>query len=91
MDSVRNKLKDILDQGSFKELWPDLYTYNYLEFTGYDEKLRIAKEKSVEKDSVITGVGMIAGCKCIIAVFEPCSWENRSDRTDLSIHSKYRC
>ena len=38
MNSVRNKLEGILDQGSFKELWSDLYTYNYLEFTDYDEK-----------------------------------------------------
>jgi len=71
MSSVRNKLEDILDQGSFKELWSDIHTYNYLEFTGYDEKLKAAKEKSGERDSVITGVGMIAGCKCVIAAFEP--------------------
>ena len=71
MNSVRNKLENILDQGSFKELWSDIHTYNYLEFTGYDEKLKAAKEKSGEKDSVITGTGMIAGCKCVIAAFEP--------------------
>lgn len=71
MISVRNKLDNILDQGSFKELWSDLYTYNYLEFTDYNEKLRTAREKSGEKDSVIAGVGTIAGCKCMIAAFEP--------------------
>ena len=71
MNSVRNKLNSILDQGSFKELWADIYTYNYLGFTDYDEKLRIAKENSGEKDSVITGVGKIAGYKCVIAAFEP--------------------
>jgi len=71
MNSVRNKIEDILDQGSFKELWSDIYTYNYLEFTDYDEKLRVAREKSGEKDSVITGVGTIAGYKCVVAAFEP--------------------
>jgi len=71
MSSVRNKLDDILDQGSFKELWSDMYTYNFLEFTDYDEKLKIAREKSGEMDSVITGIGMIAGCKCVVAAFEP--------------------
>ena len=71
MDTARNKLINILDQGSFKELWPDLCTYNYLEFTGYSEKLKTAQEKSGEKDSVIAGIGKIAGQKCVIAAFEP--------------------
>jgi len=70
MNFVRDKLIDILDTGSFKELWSDVYTYNYLGFNDYDEKLKTAKEKSGEKDSVITGVGMIAGCKCVVAAFE---------------------
>lgn len=71
MNSVRNKLEDILDQGSFKELWSDLYTYNYLEFTNYDEKLRLARVNSGEKDSVITGTGMLSDCECVIAAFDP--------------------
>lgn len=71
MKSVRTKLAAILDQDSFKELWSDIYTYNFLGFTDYDEKLRTAKANSGEKDSVITGVGMIAGNKCVIAAFEP--------------------
>lgn len=70
MDSVRTKLDNILDHDSFRELWSDLYTYNYLKFTGYDEKLKSAKEKSGEKDSVITGIGMIYGYKCVVVAFE---------------------
>jgi len=71
MNSARNKLDNILDQGSFKELWSDLYTYNYLEFTDYNEKLKTARENSGEKDSVIAGIGMISGCKCVVAAFDP--------------------
>ena len=33
--------------------------------------MKAAKEKSGEKDSVIAEVGMIAGCKCVVAAFEP--------------------
>ena len=66
MSSVRNKLDDILDQGSFKELWSDMYTYNFLEFTGYDEKLKAAKEKSGEKDFSLIGSGKIVDNKCIV-------------------------
>ena len=71
MNFVRNKIIEILDYGSFKELWSNLYTSNYLGFTGYDEKLKIAREKSGEIDSVITGTGMINGNRCVIAAFEP--------------------
>jgi len=42
MDTASNKLINILDQGSFKELWLDLCTHNYLEFTGYSEKFKVA-------------------------------------------------
>ena len=71
MNSVRSKLEDILDKDSFQELWPDIFTYNYLEFSEYTEKMNFAQENSGEKDSVITGIGMIANCKCVIAAFEP--------------------
>jgi len=71
MDSVREKLNYILDQDSFKELWSGIHTYDYLKFSDYGEKLKSAREKSGEKDSVITGTGMIAGCKCVVAAFEP--------------------
>lgn len=71
MNSVREKINDILDQNSFKELWPSLYTYDYLEFADYKEKLKLARLKSGETDSVIVGIGALSGCKCIIAAFEP--------------------
>ena len=71
MNSVREKINDILDKDSFKELWLNFCTYDYLEFADYKEKLELARLKSGEIDSVITGTGMIAGCKCVIAAFEP--------------------
>lgn len=71
MHFVRNKIKNILDSGSFKELWPNLSTYNFLNFSGYDERIAVAKAKSGEQDSVIAGIARISGHKCIIGAFEP--------------------
>lgn len=71
MEPVRVKLDKILDRGSFRELWPDIYTYNFLGFSDYDEKLEAARSKCGEKDSVITGIGKISDCKVVIAAIEP--------------------
>jgi len=71
MSSVREKLNNILDEGSFEELWSNIYTYDYLKFSDYNEKLELARKRSGENDSVITGIGMIADCKCVVAAFEP--------------------
>jgi acetyl-CoA carboxylase carboxyl transferase beta subunit len=71
MNPVREKLKSVLDYGVFKELWADLYTYDYLKFANYHDKLESARLKSGERDAVIAGIGSIAGCKCVIAAFEP--------------------
>ena len=42
-----------------------------MQFTNYKEKLELARLNSGEKDSVITGIGIIADCKCFIIAIEP--------------------
>jgi len=69
--SVQDKLNTVLDQGSFKELWPNICTYDYLKFADYEKKLKLSREKTGMKDSVITGLAAINGRKCVIAAFEP--------------------
>ncbi len=59
METARGKLMPILDSSSFKEYWSKIYTYNFLDFDGYEEKLKQAKECSKENESVITGIGKI--------------------------------
>lgn len=71
MNPVREKLKSVLDYGVLKELWADLYTFDYLNFANYHDKLESARLKSGERDAVIAGIGSIASCKCVIAAFEP--------------------
>lgn len=71
MKSVREKVKHILDNECFRELWPNLYTYNFMNFIEYDMKLESARNSSGEKDSVITGIGIIANYECVIIAMEP--------------------
>lgn len=71
MKRAREKLMSILDQSSFKEYWEDLHTCNFLDFDGYDEKLKQSKNCSKENETVITGIGKIHHKKCVFIVFEP--------------------
>ena len=59
----------LMDKRSFVELDRDLISGNVLGFPGYDEKLRLAKEKSREKEGVICGVGTVGGFRtCIFSM-----------------------
>jgi len=71
MRPIREKLKSVLDPDSFKELWSGLHVNDYLKFTDYSEKLELARNKSGERESVITGFGSIAQTECVVAAFEP--------------------
>lgn len=68
MYHIREKFKNIVDNHHFVELWPNLYTYDYFKFSDYGKKLESARVKTGEKDSVIVGIGRIAGCKCVIVM-----------------------
>ena len=50
---------------SFKEKDKNLESRNVLGFPDYDEKLKAAKEKSGEEESVIYGIAKIKGMKCV--------------------------
>ena len=69
--TVRFKVQSILDQKSFREFSVNYNTRNILSFTGYDEKIKKAKEACGEVESVITGIGKISGFKSVIIALEP--------------------
>jgi len=71
MNIARKKLLEIIDQNSFKEYSKNIFTYNYLDFLNYDEKLDSARTKSGEVEAVIIGTGSIASIKCMFVIFEP--------------------
>lgn len=68
---AREKLKSIVDTDSFKEIDQNLETVNMLQFPGYDEKLKISKAKSFEREAAISGQATINKKPCVILIFEP--------------------
>jgi len=64
------RLKQICDKDSFKEINKYIVQKNPMNFKGYEEKLKANEEKSGTKEAVITGEGFIRGEKTIIAVMD---------------------
>lgn len=69
--TAREKLKDIVDADSFKEIDKNLTSINPLQFPGYDEKLKVAKANSFENEAAISGMATINKQPCVILIFEP--------------------
>ncbi len=68
---VRERIALLTDEGTFDELDEALTAVNILDFPEYDEKLKRYKEKSNEKDAIITGSGKINGIKTVLCVMNP--------------------
>lgn len=69
--TAREKLKLLVDADSFKEIDQNLVSINVLQFPAYDEKLKISKAKSFEKEAAISGLASINKKPCVILIFEP--------------------
>lgn len=69
--SARQRLAIVADEGSFEERDADLDSLNFLDFPSYDEKLEKARQKTGEKEAVVTGTCTISGLKTAIFVMEP--------------------
>ena len=67
---ARERIKLLIDGGSFQELDTNLETIDFLEFEGYKDKITLAKEKSDLEEAVVSGIGNIEGIKVSIAVMD---------------------
>jgi len=65
------RLNLLVDPNSFAELDSDLYSCNFLDFPGYEEKLVAGEEKSGLREAIITGYASIAGYKVVLGIMEP--------------------
>lgn len=68
--SARRRIKQIIDEGTFKELNEDVPELDPLEFEGYKQKIKSLQEKTKIKEAVTTGIGEINGNKTAIAVMD---------------------
>jgi acetyl-CoA carboxylase carboxyl transferase beta subunit len=64
---ARTRIDMITDASSFRELYSDYKSKDFLEFPGYSEKLEKAIESTGEKDAVVCGFAEI--CRFPVAIF----------------------
>ena len=62
------RIEMIADEGSFEEWDRSLTTRNPLDFTGYEEKVRMLQEKTNLEEAVVTGKVVIDGNPAVIGV-----------------------
>lgn len=67
----RQRINMIADHGTFKELFGDFKSKDFMGFPGYDKKLRMTHDSCGENEAVICGTAEIEGNPCAIFVMEP--------------------
>lgn len=68
--NARDRIKAIVDEGSFEEFDVSMEAKDPLNFPGYTEKLKGLQEKTGLKDAVKTGKCTIGGRPCVIGVMD---------------------
>ena len=68
--SARRRIKQIADEGTFKEIGKDILTKDPLNFDGYMKKVEALKEKTKIEEAVKCGECEIEGEKAILAVMD---------------------
>jgi len=67
---VEDRLRHILDEGSFMEFDERLASKNPLDFDGYDQKLQQAQKKTGRYEAAVTGFGKMDGMAVIAGVLD---------------------
>ncbi|MDD3725843.1 MAG: acetyl-CoA carboxylase, carboxyltransferase subunit beta [Candidatus Ratteibacteria bacterium] len=71
--SSYERISLIADSGSFKEMWPDMFSEDPLGFIGvkaYKEKLEEEMKKTGLKEAIVAGECKIGGIPCMLAVID---------------------
>lgn len=68
---ARQRIRMIVDNHSFSELYRELKSDNPLNFPGYRDKVENVRAVSGEEEAVICGTAEIGGMKCCIFAMEP--------------------
>ncbi|MEW9096795.1 MAG: acetyl-CoA carboxylase carboxyltransferase subunit alpha [Clostridiaceae bacterium] len=64
------RIKDIIDDGTWQEINNNIYTSNPLNFKGYEEKLSELRKNTGLREAVVTGIGKINGEKTLLCVMD---------------------
>ena len=68
--SARRRIKQIADEGTFKEIGADILTKDPLKFDGYLKKVELLKEKTKIEEAVKCGICEIEGEKVVLGVMD---------------------
>ncbi len=70
---ARERIRQLVDEGSFHELWSSVTTLDPLAFTDietYPERVREAQAKTGLPEAIVTGKASIDGTPCVLAVMD---------------------
>jgi len=70
---ARERIRQLVDEGSFRELWSLVTSLDPLRFTDlepYPERVREAQAKTGLTDAILTGMASIDGTPCVLAVMD---------------------
>src|SRR5665811_1815184 len=71
--SARERIRQLVDEGTFRELWSKVLTLDPLKFTDletYPERVREAQAKTGLNEAIVTGTAAIDGTQCVLAVMD---------------------
>ncbi len=68
--NAKRRLRLLLDEGSFTELYSQVETTNPLDFPGYEDVLEKNREKRDMADALYGGIGSIEGNESVVAVLD---------------------
>jgi acetyl-CoA carboxylase carboxyl transferase subunit beta len=68
--TARERIEQVVDNGTFVEINKNLNSCNPLDFDGYEEKLTKQKKATELEEAVVTGLGKINGNPSIVAVMD---------------------
>ena len=68
--SARRRIKQIADEGTFKEIGKDILTSDPLQFEGYIKKVELLREKTKIDEAVKCGICEIEGQEVVLGVMD---------------------
>ena len=70
---ARERIRQLVDEGTFRELWSSVLTLDPLKFTDletYPERVREAQAKTGLNEAIVTGTAALDGTRCVLAVMD---------------------
>jgi acetyl-CoA carboxylase carboxyl transferase subunit beta len=67
---AKERIREVIDEDTFQEMFTEVKTKNILNFEDYDEKIRVSKIKSSSDEAVTVGVGKLNGRNIALGVMD---------------------